>query len=154
MTDQHTDTSGPIGHPLGHPVDGATDADVAAHTSPSRARLELLGVGFAALAVSPTQALLIPVLSQLPATLHTSVGNVEWLLTSTLLVGAVAVPLFGRLGDMFGKRRMILVALSALVVGSLITCFTSDIGLLIVGRAIQGASVATIPLGISLLSTT
>jgi MFS family permease len=149
MTDQHTDTA----H-LGHPVDGATDAEIAAHTSHSRARLELIVVGFAALAVSLTQALLIPVLAQLPATLDTSASNVEWLLTSTLLVGAVAVPLFGRLGDMFGKRRMILVALSALVVGSLITCFTSDIGLLILGRAIQGASVATIPLGISLLSTT
>jgi MFS family permease len=145
MTDQHTDI---------HPPTGATDDEIAAHTSSARARLELMVVGFAALAVSLTQAMLIPVLATLPTTLDTSVGNVEWLLTSTLLVGAVAVPLFGRLGDMFGKRRMMLVALGFLVVGSLITCFTSDIALLIVGRAIQGASMATIPLGISLLSTT
>jgi MFS family permease len=149
MTDQTTDSP----H-LGHPVEGTTDAEIAAHTTPERARLELLVVGFAALAVSLTQALLIPVLSTLPVTLDTSASNVEWLLTSTLLVGAVAVPLFGRLGDMFGKRRMMLVALGALVVGSLITCFTSNVALLIVGRAIQGASVATIPLGISLLSAT
>jgi MFS family permease len=149
MTDQTTDSP----H-LGHAVGGATDAEVAAHTSPERARAELLVVGFAALAVSLTQALLIPVLSTLPITLDTSVSNVEWLLTSTLLVGAVAVPVFGRLGDMFGKRRMMLIALSALIVGSLITCFTSNIALLIVGRAVQGASMATIPLGISLLSST
>ncbi len=96
----------------------------------------------------------IPVLATLPATLNTSVTNVEWLLTSTLLVSAVAVPVFGRLGDMFGKRRMMLVAIAALVVGSLVTCFTSDVTVLIVGRAIQGASMATIPLGISLLSST
>jgi MFS family permease len=159
MTDQHTDTPADQHQPdhrhhRGHPVEGATDAEIAAHTSPGRARLELLVVGFAALAVSLTQAMLIPVLSLLPAKLDTSVGNVEWLLTSTLLVGAVAVPLFGRLGDMFGKRRMMLVAIASLVLGSLITCFTSDVALLIVGRAIQGASMATIPLGISLLSTT
>ena len=135
-------------------TDQQTDADVAAHTTPGRARLELLVVGFAALTVALTQALLIPVLATLPATLDTSVTNVEWLLTSTLLVSAVAVPVFGRLGDMFGKRRMMLVAIAALVVGSLITCFTSDITVLIVGRAIQGASMATIPLGISLLSST
>ncbi|CAI9404667.1 MFS transporter [Nocardioides sp. T2.26MG-1] len=141
-------------HHLGHPIEGATDAEIVAHTTAGRARLELLVVGFAALAVSLTQALLIPVLATLPATLETSASNVEWLLTSTLLVGAVAVPLFGRLGDMFGKRRMMLVALSMLVVGSLITCFTSDIALLILGRAVQGASMATIPLGISLLSAT
>ena len=161
MTDHPTDTTEtepearpPEGHHLGHPVEGATDAEIAAHTSPGRARLELLVVGFAALAVSLTQALLIPVLATLPATLSTSASNVEWLLTSTLLVGAVAVPLFGRLGDMYGKRRMMLVALTMLVVGSLITCFTSDIAVLIAGRAIQGASMATIPLGISLLSST
>jgi MFS family permease len=154
MTDQQTGQPTDTGHGAAHPPTGATDAEIAAHTSPSRARLELMVVGFAALAVSLTQAMLIPVLSTLPATLDTSVGNVEWLLTSTLLVGAVAVPLFGRLGDMFGKRRMMLVAIAALVIGSLITCFTSNLELLIVGRAIQGASMATIPLGISLLSTT
>jgi MFS family permease len=155
MTDQHTDVP-PGAHPGAHPHPGtpATDAEIAAHTSPGRARLELLVVGFAALAVSLTQAMLIPVLSTLPAELDTSVSNVEWLLTSTLLVGAVAVPLFGRLGDMFGKRRMMLVAIGALVLGSLITCFTSNVALLIVGRAVQGVSMATIPLGISLLSTT
>ena len=149
MTDQQTDSVHSV-----HPPTGATDAEIAAHTSASQARLELIAVGFAALTVALTQAMLIPVLSTLPATLDTSVGNVEWLLTSTLLVSAVAVPVFGRLGDMFGKRRMMLVAISALVVGSLITCFTTNIGLLIFGRAIQGASMATIPLGISLLSTT
>jgi MFS family permease len=154
MTDQQTGQPTDNVHGGVHPPAGATDAEIAAHTSPARARLELMVVGFAALAVSLTQAMLIPVLSTLPVTLDTSVGNVEWLLTSTLLVGAVAVPLFGRLGDMFGKRRMMLVAIAALVIGSLITCFTSNLVLLIVGRAIQGASMATIPLGISLLSTT
>lgn len=165
MTDQHADrradTAGDtkahhphLPHHLGHPVEGVTDAEVVAHTSPGRARTELLVVGFAALTVSLVQALLIPVLGTLPATLDASASDVEWLLTSTLLVGAVAVPLFGRLGDMFGKRRMMLIALSALVVGSLITCFTDDLVWLIVGRSVQGVSMATIPLGISLLSST
>ena len=95
----------------------------------------------------------MPVLPILPEQLHTSAANVEWLLTSTLLVGAVAVPTFGRLGDMFGKRRLLLVAVGALTVGSLLDAVTDNLGLLIVGRAIQGASLAGIPLGISLLSS-
>src|SRR4051794_27507018 len=86
--------------------------------SPARARLELLIIGLGTLVVSLTQSLLVPVLAVLPADLHTSSSNVEWLLTSTLLVGAIAVPLFGRLGDMFGKRLMLLVSLGALTVGS------------------------------------
>jgi predicted MFS family arabinose efflux permease len=126
---------------------------VEAAVSPARARLELLTIGFGALAVSLSQSMLIPVLGQLPAELDVSTSTVEWLITSTLLVGAIAVPLMGRLGDMIGKRTMMLVALAALVVGSAIDTFTSNIGLLIVGRAIQGLSMAAIPLGISLLTT-
>ena len=116
-------------------------------------RLALVVVATGTLSVSLCQTLLVPVLAILPGRLHASASGVEWLLTSTLLVAAVAVPLFGRLGDMFGKRLMLTVALGALAVGSLICAFTDNLGLLIAGRAIQGASIAAIPLGISLLSS-
>ncbi|MGY1743901.1 MFS transporter [Blastococcus sp. SYSU D00695] len=119
---------------------------------PARTWPWLLFVGIGALVVSLAQSLLIPVLATLPAALDASADTVQWLLTSTLLVAAVAVPLFGRLGDMFGTRRMLLVAIGALVVGSLLTATTSNVPLLIVGRGIQGISTAAIPLGISLLS--
>jgi MFS family permease len=129
-----------------------SDAEIAAHTSPARANLELLVIGLGALVVALSQSLLIPVLSILPTELDTSASNVSWLITSTLLVATVTVPIMGRLGDMFGKRRMLLVAIGALTVGSLLTAVTDNIGLLILGRAIQGASAAAIPLGISLLA--
>ena len=101
---------------------------VQAQPSTARARLELLVVGIGALTVSLSQSLLIPVLAILPERLHTSTSNVEWLLTAMLLVAAVAVPLFGRLGDMFGKRLMLLVALGALTVGSLLDAVTDNVG--------------------------
>ena len=131
------------------------EAEIASHTSPGRARLELLIVGTAALAVALSQSLLIPVLGILPQQIPTrpSSSTVEWLLTSTLLVGAVAVPLFGRLGDMFGKRLLLMVAVLTLVIGSVLCGVTSNVPLLIAGRAIQGASMAAIPLGISLLAS-
>jgi MFS family permease len=128
------------------------DARIAAHTSPRRATLELVVIGLGALVVSLSQSVLVPVLSILPARLDTSASNVSWLLTSTLLVAAVSVPIMGRLGDMYGKRLMLLVAVGALTLGSLVTALTDDIGWLIVGRAVQGASAAAIPLGISLLA--
>ncbi len=118
----------------------------------TRATLELIVVGVGALVVSLSQTLLIPVISTLPVEIGTSATNVTWLLTSTLMAGAVSVPIMGRLGDMFGKRLMLMVALGAMVVGSLITALTDNIGVLIFGRAIQGISLAAIPLGISLLS--
>jgi MFS family permease len=118
-----------------------------------RALLWLASIGLGALVVSLAQSLLIPVLPTLPTKLHASSEAVQWLLTSTLLVSAVAVPLMGRLGDMFGKRLLLLVALSAMVVGSLLAAVSDDLPILILGRAIQGISSSAIPLGISLLAT-
>ncbi|MGW4339533.1 MFS transporter [Rhodococcus koreensis] len=114
----------------------------------------LLAVGTGALIVSLTQTMLVPVLSELPTALNTSVVNVQWLLTSTLMVAAISVPVMGRLADMYGKRRILLVALFALTIGSLIDALASDVGVMIVGRMIQGVSMSAIPVGISLLSAT
>ncbi|EFC85496.1 MFS transporter [Parafrankia sp. EUN1f] len=151
-----TEASAPAATTVGATAVQATtaaraEAEIRAHTTSGRATLELAVVGFAALMVSMSQGILVPVLAILPAELNTTHTNVEWLLTSTLLVAAVAVPVMGRLGDMFGKRRMLLIAMATLAVGSLIDAVTSNVALMIVGRAIQGLSTAAIPLGISLL---
>ena len=65
-----------------------------------RAGIVMLIVAIGTLSVSLCQTVLVPVLAVLPGRLHASLTGVEWLLTSTLLVAAVAVPLFGRLGDL------------------------------------------------------
>ncbi len=104
--------------------------------------------------VALTQTLLIPVMSEIQADLGSTTSGTQWLLTSTLLVAAIAVPVFGRLGDIFGKRLMLMVAIGALLLGSLICALAGDsLAVMIVGRAITGASAAAIPLGISLIGS-
>lgn len=120
--------------------------------SAGRGRVWLFFVALGALGVSLSQSILVPVLPILPTALRTSAEATQWLLTSTLLVGAIAVPFVGKLADMFGKRLMLLVSVGTLVGGSLLTAVTSDIVLLIIGRAVQGVSLAAIPIGISLLN--
>lgn len=114
----------------------------------------LLVIGTAALMVSLTQSLLVPVMSELGVDLNASSDGIAWLLTSTLLVGAVAVPAFGRLGDLYGTKLMVLVSLGALVLGSLVCALSDSLTPMIVGRAIVGLSVATVPLSISLVGVT
>jgi MFS family permease len=101
--------------------------------------------------VSLTQSILIPVLGAIQRDLQSSTTGTEWLLTSTLLVAAVSVPVLGRLGDLYGKRRMLMVATLALVAGSVICALADSIGVMIVGRVVTGVSSAAIPLGISLI---
>ncbi|MFF7333277.1 MFS transporter [Streptomyces sp. NPDC008150] len=114
--------------------------------------LQIVAVGLGALAAALAQTLIIPVLPTLTADLHTSTGNAQWLLTATLLVAAVSVPVLGRFADMFGRRLVLLVSLGGLAVGSVIDALTSDFGVMLVGRAVAGLSAASIPLGISLLA--
>jgi MFS family permease len=113
----------------------------------------LAAVAICGVLVALTQTLLVPVLPEVQADLGTSTSDTQWLLTSTLLAAAIAVPVFGRLADLYGKRLMLMVAAGALTLGSLICALSSDLAPLIVGRVITGFSAAAIPLGISLIGT-
>ncbi|HVV21384.1 MAG TPA: MFS transporter, partial [Pseudonocardiaceae bacterium] len=108
-------------------------------------------LAFAGVVVAVVQTLIVPVLPALPELLHTSRSSSAWVVTVTLLTGAVATPVLGRLGDMFGKRRMLLLALGLLVVGSVVSGCTSVLPVMMVGRALQGFSIGAIPLGISIM---
>jgi MFS family permease len=120
--------------------------------APSRATGGIVAVlAFAGIVVAVMQTLLVPVVAQLPALLHTSSSNATWAMTATLLSGAVATPIMGRLGDLYGKRRMLLASLALMVIGSLIAGFTSQLGVMVVGRALQGFAMGAIPLGISIM---
>lgn len=132
--------------------DAMTDESVAQKTSPVRAYLEIGAVGLGALMASLTQTLVIPVLPVISQDIGASTTQTQWLLTSTLLVAAVSVPVVGRFADMVGRRLMLVFSLGALALGSLIDALTTDTTLMIVGRALTGLSAASIPLGISLLA--
>ncbi len=108
-------------------------------------------LAFAGIVVAVMQTLLVPVIKDLPQLLDTTPSNATWVLTSTLLSGAVATPITGRLGDLFGKRRMMILSLAVMVVGALISAVTSDLLPMIVGRTLQGFAMGAIPLGIGLM---
>lgn len=108
-------------------------------------------LAFAGIAVAVMQTLLVPVIKDLPALLTASAADATWVLTATLLAGAVATPIMGRLGDLYGKRRMLLASLAVMVAGSLLCGFTDDLVVMIVGRALQGFGMGAIPLGIGIM---
>ncbi|MEU6347898.1 MFS transporter [Streptomyces sp. NPDC047072] len=108
-------------------------------------------LAFAGIVVAVMQTLLVPVIKDLPQLLDTAPSNATWVLTSTLLSGAVATPIMGRLGDLYGKRRLLILSLAVMVVGALISALTSDLLTMIAGRTLQGFAMGAIPLGIGLM---
>lgn len=97
------------------------------------------------------QTLIIPLIPQLPALLGTSAANASWAITATLLTGAVATPMLGRLGDMYGPKWILVLCAALLFVGSVVAALTTSLIPLIIGRGLQGFGAPVIPLGISVL---
>ncbi|HCB07023.1 MAG TPA: hypothetical protein DEQ43_22715, partial [Nocardioides bacterium] len=106
---------------------------------------------FGGLVAALTQTLLIPIQGELGLLLGTSQANAAWVITITLLAGAVAMPVAGRLADLFGKQRIIVASAALLLVASVICALSDSLAPMLVGRALQGLSMGFIPVGISLM---
>ena len=109
----------------------------------------VIATGVVAYAVM--QSLVTPVLPTLQRELHTSQNTVTWVLTANLLSASIFTPIFGRVGDKVGKKKMFVWALVALAVGSLIGGLATSINLLIVARVIQGVGGGVLPLAFGII---
>jgi len=105
----------------------------------------------AGIASSLTQTMVAPLIPKLPGIFRTSPDNTAWIITATLLAAAVAMPISGRLGDMFGKRRVLLSLAIPLMLGGLICAFAPNVTVMIIGRTLQGFGSGMVPLGIAML---
>jgi EmrB/QacA subfamily drug resistance transporter len=113
--------------------------------------LILAVTALAGLAYAMLSSAVIPALSSLEHSLHTNETGVTWLLTGYLLSASVGTSILGRLGDMYGKERLLLLTLLILGVGTLISAVSSSLGLMVVGRVIQGAGGGIFPLAFGIV---
>lgn len=120
-------------------------------SAPPRANAVVVVLAFAGVVVSLMQTLVIPIVPELPRLLDASASNTAWAVTATLLAAAVATPVVGRLGDMFGKRRMLQISIVLLVAGSVVCALADSLVPMIIGRTLQGLAAAVVPLGISIM---
>ena len=97
------------------------------------------------------QSLVVPALPVLQHDLRTTPAGVTWVFTSYLLAASVVTPIAGRLGDMFGKKRVLVVALWGLAAGSLLAAVVHSLPLMIVARTIQGLGGAIFPLAFGII---
>jgi EmrB/QacA subfamily drug resistance transporter len=108
-------------------------------------------LGIAGVSYSLLQSLVAPALPDIQHALHTSENSVSWVLTAYLLSASVATPLIGRLGDMYGKERLLMIVLALLSLGTVVSALSSGLPLMIVGRVIQGAAGGIFPLAFGII---
>ncbi|MEV6302600.1 MFS transporter [Actinoplanes sp. NPDC051861] len=108
--------------------------------------LALGGLAFAVL-----QSLVSPALSTIGHDLNVSTADVSWIVTAYLLSASVLTPILGRLGDMAGKRRVLIGVLAVLAAGTVVSALATNLTVLIAGRVLQGAAGAIMPLSIGII---
>ncbi len=110
------------------------------------AYLSLGGLSFAVL-----QSLVAPALGTIGKDLGVSTSDASWVLTAYLLSASVLTPILGRLGDMVGKRKVLIVVLFLLLAGAVLAAIAPNLTVLIIGRVLQGAAGAVMPLSIGIV---
>jgi MFS family permease len=103
------------------------------------------------LLASLMQTLVIPLIPNFPSLLNASPTGASWVVTVTLLTGAIVTPVSGRLGDLYGKRRAVLLTLAVMIIGAVTSALTSSLWPMVIGRGLQGCAMGLIPLALGIM---
>jgi MFS family permease len=95
----------------------------------------------------------MPAVPHIMREVGTSADSATWTLTAYLLAAAVLTPVMGRLGDMFGRRRMLLVVLVIATIGYVVSALGDSIAVIVIGRVMQGILGSTYPLCFGIIRT-
>jgi EmrB/QacA subfamily drug resistance transporter len=117
----------------------------------SRPNVTLAVLCLGGVAYAVLSSAVVPALPTIQHALHTSETGVTWLLTGYLLAASVGTSILGRLGDMYGKEKLLLWTLVILAFGTLLAALSTSIGVMIVARAIQGVSGGIFPLAFGIV---
>jgi EmrB/QacA subfamily drug resistance transporter len=108
-------------------------------------------LALAAVSYALLQSLVAPALPDIQHSLRTSVNSASWVLTAYLLSASIATPLIGRLGDMHGKTRLLVVVLVLLCVGAAVSALATSLLVMLLGRVLQGAAGGIFPLAFGII---
>lgn len=116
-----------------------------------RALLAMVGV---ALLLNYVETMIIPGVPVIQRDFSTTESMVSWITSAFLIVGSAVSPLFGKLGDSYGKKRMFLAALLFYIAGVGLAGLSNSIYFLIAARAVQGIGFAIVPLALAIIAET
>jgi EmrB/QacA subfamily drug resistance transporter len=121
------------------------------HHKPQDHRLTFVVLAVAGTAYAVMSGIVAPALPDIQEAMGTGSTGGGWVLTAFLLSTAVATPIVGRIGDMFGKERVLLGVLTAMVMGSALCGVAGSLLVLITGRVLQGIGGAVFPLAFGII---
>ncbi|MGH9965491.1 MAG: MFS transporter [Nitrososphaeraceae archaeon] len=97
------------------------------------------------------ETMLIPAIPDLINDFNVSYGTSSWILTTYLISGAVATPIVGKLSDVYGKKKVLLLVMLIYAIGVSFAGFASNIYTLLLVRAIQGIGMGMFPIAFGII---
>ena len=98
--------------------------------------------------------MLLPAIPEIIQEFKITYGTAAWIFSAYLIVAAVMTPVAGRLSDLYGKKKVLLILLTIYIAGLVAGGFADNISFLLVSRIIQGVGLAAVPAAFSLLRDT
>lgn len=117
-------------------------------------RVVFLSLLLAGMAFALSQTVVSPALPEIQREFGATPTSAAWILTGYLLAAAVATPIVGKLGDLFGRGRVLTAVLLLFAVGSAVCALAPSLGMLVVGRIIQGVGGGIFPLAFGIIRET
>lgn len=131
---------------------GEARADEArAAGSSARPGLVLGALVLAMMAFTVVQTSVVPILPTLGEAFHLTTATVSWMMTANLLAAAVLTPLLGRMGDLYGRKWVLVLSVLGLVAGSALAYSVHSWPVLVIGRVLQGFGGGILPLAIAVI---
>jgi EmrB/QacA subfamily drug resistance transporter len=114
----------------------------------------LVDLAAIAMMVMFIEIMLVPALPIIAQEFPGEAQWVSWVLSAYMLVGAVATPIIGRLGDIYGKKKVMLISMTIYTMGLLGCALSWSIASLIIFRAVQGVGMGMFPLAFGMVRDT
>jgi MFS family permease len=101
-----------------------------------------------------SETMLLPAIPEIIQDFNIPYGTAAWIFSAYLIVAAVMTPVAGRLSDLYGKKKVLLILLTIYIAGLTAGGFADNISFLLATRLIQGIGLAAVPAAFSLLRDT
>ena len=117
-----------------------------------RGREVLLLLVWGDLLINYVETMVVPAIPTIQSDFSVSSTLASWITSAFIIVGAVVSPIFGKLADMYGRKRMYLISLGGYLVAVALAGFSPSIYALITARAIQGIGYGIFPVGLAIIT--
>ena len=101
-----------------------------------------------------SETMLLPAIPEIMKDFDISYGTAAWIFSAYLIVAAVMTPIAGKMSDLYGKKKVLLILLTMYAAGIAAGGFANNISFLLASRIIQGVGLAAVPAAFSLLRDT